>query len=61
MGFSHSFPQLEARTSLLSNPLFSHVLVPRHSGLAGEAERAGFTQVFSVGDFVVLHRTTGPN
>jgi hypothetical protein len=61
MGFSHSFPQLEARTSLLSNPLFSHVLVRRHSGLAGEAERAGFTQVFSVGDFVVLHRTTAPN
>jgi phosphatidylinositol glycan class B len=56
MGFSHSVPQLEARTSLLSNPLFSHALLSRHSGLAIEAERAGFTEVYSVGDFVVLRR-----
>jgi hypothetical protein len=61
MGFSHSFPQLEAHTPLLSNPLFSHVLLPRHSGLVGEAEHAGFTQVFSAGDYVVLRRTAAEN
>jgi len=61
MGFSHSFPQLEAHSPLLSNPLFSHLLLPRHSGLVGEAERAGFTQVFSVGNYVVLRRANVPN
>jgi GPI mannosyltransferase 3 len=60
MWFSQSFPQLGYQQGRLGNPLFSHVLVERNSWSMREAERAGFTQVFSKGNMVVLHRKAGP-
>ena len=54
--FGRPFPQVGYRPALLDNPLFSHVLVGRNSGEAKAAERAGFSQVYSAGDFVVLAR-----
>jgi hypothetical protein len=57
MGFSHSFPQVEARPPLLANPVFSHILVPSDSGIIDQAKRVGFEQVYSAGDFVVLRRS----
>ena len=50
------FPQLLVKPALLHNPLFSHVLVPRDSDSMRDAQRAGFTTVFSTGNFVVLKR-----
>ena len=60
MWFSRSFPQLQFQTKWLGNPLFSHVLVLRNSGAKREAERAGFTVVFSKDEMVVLRRGAGP-
>ena len=60
MWFSRSFPQLKVRSTLLGNPLFSHVLVPRKSGWKREAERAGFAEVFGKDEMVVLRRTAKP-
>ncbi len=60
MWFSRSFPQLHFETKLLGNPLFSHVLAPRDSSERREAERAGFTEVFSKDEMVVLRRKPQP-
>jgi phosphatidylinositol glycan class B len=60
MWFSRSFPQLHFEAKLLGNPLFSHVLVPRDSGERREAERAGFTEVFSKDEMMVLRRPPPP-
>ena len=60
MWFGRSFPQMRFRTAVLGNPLFSHVLVPRNSWSMGEAKRAGFAEVFSKDEMVVLHRTAEP-
>ena len=56
MWFSRPFPQVMWKPTLLHNPLFSHVLAPRHSGLSLAAERAGFVEVFSAGNFAILRR-----
>jgi hypothetical protein len=60
MWFGRSFPQLQFRTVLLGNPLFSHVLVPRGSGWMRESKQAGFAEVFSKDEMVVLRRTAEP-
>ena len=60
MWFSRSFPQPQFRAECLANPLFSHVLVQRNSGSMREAERAGFTVVFSKDQMVVLRRSAKP-
>ncbi|MBN2576194.1 MAG: hypothetical protein JXP73_16660 [Deltaproteobacteria bacterium] len=54
--FGRPFPQLQFEPSLLGNPLFSHVVVPRGSQAMYAAERQGFAQVFAAEDFVVLLR-----
>jgi hypothetical protein len=58
--FGRNFPQLIFQADRLKNPLFSHVLVERTSGAIRDAERAGFVEVFSKDNFVVLHRTSWP-
>jgi GPI mannosyltransferase 3 len=60
MWFSRNFPQLKIRSTLLGNPLFSHVLVPRKSEWKRVAERAGFAEVFSKDEMIVLRRTAEP-
>jgi len=54
--FGRSLPQVQFKSDLLDNPLFSHVLARRDSNQARLAERAGFEVVHSAGDFVVLKR-----
>ena len=58
--FGRNFPQLIFHADKVSNPLFSHVLVPRNSWSMRDAERAGFAEVFSKDDMVVLRRTSWP-
>ena len=52
-----TIPQLQFSLDLLTNPIFSHVLVPRGSWQVSAAQTAGFRPVFYVQDFVVLART----
>ncbi len=56
MWLDRTFPLVRFRPVLLGNPLFSHMLVARDSESMREAERAGFAQVFSKDEFVVLRR-----
>ena len=60
MWFSQSFPQLTVSSRRLDNPLFNYVLVERNSGFMRAAEGAGFAEVFSEGNFVVLRRKAVP-
>jgi hypothetical protein len=60
MWFGRDFPQLPFESKFLGNPLFSHVLAPRNSSERREAERAGFSEVFSKEEMVVLHRSAQP-
>jgi hypothetical protein len=52
-----SIPQVEYAAGLLSNPLFSHVLAGKGSGLDTEARSQGFQPKFDRGGVVVLERT----
>jgi hypothetical protein len=54
--FSRPFPQLMYQPGLLGNPLMSHVLGPRDSDMVQAGRQAGFTEVFSLGELVVLRR-----
>jgi len=54
--FGRTVPQVQFQAGLLANPIFSHVLVGRDSDAARTTERAGFSVLYTSGDFVILRR-----
>jgi hypothetical protein len=56
----NTLPLLQMKPALLSNPIFSHVIVQKQTSEAGLAKNAGFERVYDLGPIEVLKRKSTP-